>query len=94
MEKLTSKELNLKKYIIETGHSTDCAAVVFYQMNPKTIQPFIDKNKMLDYGKPNKYETLQKVLNVIEEEKKCNQVEDDFDDMFDLESLEFEIDEQ
>lgn len=93
MEKLTSKELKLKKYIIETGHSTDCAASVFYQLNPKTIQPFMDKNKMLDYGKPNKYETLQKVLNVIEAEKKYEPVDDDFsfEELFDMESLEFDL---
>lgn len=70
---MTSKEEKLKDYIIQTGHSTDCAASVFWSMNPKTIQPFMTKNKMIDFKeKSKKFDMLERVLNSIEEDKIIN----------------------
>lgn len=61
----------LKEYIIASGHTTDCTARVFFEMNPKTIQPFMESNGMLGEGNK-KYEMLDNVLNEIENEsKKC-----------------------
>lgn len=75
---LTSKEQKLKDYIIKTGHSTDCAASVFWAMNPETIQPFMEKNKMIDYtNKSNKLKILETVLISIENDNKNNNVLDD-----------------
>lgn len=59
----------LKDYIISTGHTTDCTARMFYEMNPKTIQPFMENNGMLGKGNE-KYEMLENVLNEIENERK------------------------
>lgn len=71
MIELTEKEQKLKDYIIKTEHSTDCAASVFWSMNPDTIQPFMVENGMYN-GKTEKQklEMLERVLNNIEMEKK------------------------
>ena len=65
---MNKKEI-LKDYIISTGHTTDCTARMFFEMNPKTIQPFMEINGMIGEGNK-KYEMLENVLNEIENERK------------------------
>ena len=66
MYNLTDKEIKLRDYILKTEHSTDCAASVFWSMNPDTIQPFMLENGMYDKN----LDMLKRVLNSIEAEHK------------------------
>ena len=55
------KKQNLKDYIKETGHSTNCSTMVFWQMNPFTIQEYMNKENI-------GIDILDKALNEINSE--------------------------
>ena len=63
MIQLTKKEVEFKEFILNGNYSTDCALIVFWGSNPRTIQPYMKDNGI-------SMKMLENVLNEIEREKK------------------------
>ena len=64
MIQLTKKEVEFKEFILNGNYSTDCALIVFWGSNPRTIQPYMKENDI-------SMKMLENVLNEIEREKKA-----------------------
>lgn len=64
MIQLTKKEVEFKEFILNGNYSTDCALIVFWGSNPRTIQPYMKENGI-------SMKMLENVLNEIEREKKA-----------------------
>lgn len=80
---LTEKEKEFKEFILNGNYSTDCAMIVFWGSNPRTIQPYMKEHKI-------SRKMLENVLNDIEREKKEERERFKNANCFNIEDLEYE----